>query len=213
VRAADPGAVSSDCSVTIHDPQVLLVVERVLVRLGAGRDVIELEFVRLLVAPVFVVLVKAADGAFLDRTLRSAVPVLARRLALVLRRGVRPEVAAARTGPGRGPGVRRTWRPPTWPRRAEAARCTAGRTRSRPAVPSRTRSASGAVFTGTCFADRERAPFEWLLIESADRRLGDGAIRVVDKREAAWAACFPVDREDYLGRFSDARQMLAQFRL
>jgi hypothetical protein len=47
-----------------------------------------------------------------------------------------------------------------------------------------------------------------LLIESADSGFGDGAIGVVDKREAARAAGFPIDRQDYLGGFTDARQML-----
>jgi hypothetical protein len=47
------------------------------------------------------------------------------------------------------------------------------------------------------------------LIESADGCFGDGPIRVVDKRETARSAGFPIDGKNYLGGFADARQMLA----
>jgi len=49
-----------------------------------------------------------------------------------------------------------------------------------------------------------------LLIETPDRLFGDGAIRVVHKREAARAAGFPVDRDNDLGGFADTRQVLSQ---
>jgi hypothetical protein len=47
------------------------------------------------------------------------------------------------------------------------------------------------------------------LIESADGCFSDGAIRVVDKRETARSARFPIDGKHYLGGFADARQVLA----
>jgi hypothetical protein len=46
------------------------------------------------------------------------------------------------------------------------------------------------------------------LIEAADGCFSDGAIRVVDKRETARPACFPIDGKHYLGGFANARQML-----
>src|SRR4051812_27085416 len=86
-------------------PSPLLVAQVVVrQRLGAGRDIVDV-FFRLLVAPVLVVLVESADRTFLDRTLRPAVAVFARRLALVVRGRVRAEVGAARPGgrSGRAP--------------------------------------------------------------------------------------------------------------
>jgi hypothetical protein len=47
------------------------------------------------------------------------------------------------------------------------------------------------------------------LIELADGRFCDGAIRVIDKRETSRPSGFPIDGKNYLGGFTDARQMLA----
>jgi hypothetical protein len=47
------------------------------------------------------------------------------------------------------------------------------------------------------------------LIELADGCFGDGAIRVIDKRETSRPSGFPIDGKNYLGGFTDARQMLA----
>jgi hypothetical protein len=43
-----------------------------------------------------------------------------------------------------------------------------------------------------------------LLIEPADCRFCDGAIGVIDKREAAGPSGFSIDGKNYLGRFTDA---------
>src|SRR6266542_2469233 len=81
------------------------------------RDVVDLDLVLFgVAAPVFVVLVKTADRTFLDRTLRTALGVLARRLAFVLRRSVGTEVAIARTARCAAARIG-TGRPPAWPRR------------------------------------------------------------------------------------------------
>jgi hypothetical protein len=42
------------------------------------------------------------------------------------------------------------------------------------------------------------------LIESADGRFSDGAIRVIDKRETARPSGFPIDGKNYLAGFPDA---------
>jgi hypothetical protein len=46
------------------------------------------------------------------------------------------------------------------------------------------------------------------LIESADGSFGYGTVGVVDKREATRPARFSIDGKNYLGGFTDARQML-----
>ena len=173
----------------------------------ARRDVVDV-FVGLLVAPVLVVLVEAADRALLDRALRAAIAVLARRLALVLRRRVRPEVAAARAATAR----RRRRQPGAAPSRSAAGakppELPPGPPGRGAAEAARARRAGGPLLARPRLADRERPPFERLLIEPADRRFGDRAIRVVDEREAARAAGFPIDGKNNLGGFADARQML-----
>src|SRR6266542_4436790 len=173
------------------------------------RDVVDLDLVLFgVAAPVFVVLVKTADRTFLDRTLRTALGVLARRLAFVLRRSVGTEVAIARTARCAAARIG-TGRPPAWPRR-EASTAADGRsTWTRSAVAPRTRSAGRTVFARTCFADGERTSLEGLLIEPADRRLGDRAIGVIDKRESSRTAGFPINGENDLGGFADAGEMLA----
>src|SRR5262249_55888714 len=66
--------------------------------------------VLLLHPPILVGVVQAADGAFLDRAARTAVGFLARGLALVLRRRVRPEVPRTRGGAGPATAFSRPWR-------------------------------------------------------------------------------------------------------
>ena len=99
---------------------------------------------------------------------------------------------------------------PLGPRREAAAAARAGGTAGpRTAVSAGARCAGRALFARARFADRERTSLERLLIESADRRFGDGAIRVIDERETARPAGFPIDGKNDLGGFTDARQVLA----
>jgi hypothetical protein len=110
--------------------------------------------------------------------------------------------AAAGVG-ARGPSAR--------PRRkASATAGTAGSCRARAAVASRSWSTGPSFLARPRFAHRKRAAFEGLLIEFADRRFRNGAIRVVHERESAGPAGFPVNGENDLGGFADAGKVLSQ---
>jgi hypothetical protein len=172
---------------------------------GARRDVVNLDIVFLLVAPVFVVLVQTAHRAFFDRPFRSALGILARCLALVLGGRIGAEVAVTRRSRGTttaaSVGPRR---PSARTRRVPAAPARRGTTGPRTTVSSGARCAGGSVFSRARFTDGERTSFEGLLVESADCRFRDGAIRVINKRETARPAGFPIDGKNYLGGFTDA---------
>ena len=87
--------------------------------------------------------------------------------------------------------VRATTRRAAWTRTTEAAGARACRT----------------FLARTGFADRERPSLERLLVESPDRFFRDGSVRVVDERESARTTGLPVNRQDDLGGYADARQM------
>src|ERR1700752_4316791 len=76
--------------------QLGLVVFRI-VLLRTGREVVHFDLFEIVFgAPVLVGVVQTPDGTLLDGTAWPAIGVLARRLALVLRRRVRSEIPAAR---------------------------------------------------------------------------------------------------------------------
>jgi len=183
----------------------LLVVAGVVVLFGAGSHVIDFEIVLWLVAPVFVVLVEAAHRTFFDWSLGTPIRVFPGRLSFIFRGSVRAEIPVAH---GR--------------RRATAtfrARCPAARTRCEAAaswsrsgtrpVPAWTWSTSWTLLAWTRFAYGKRTSFEWLLIEAADCRFGDRAIRIINEREAARPARFTIDWQNDLAGFTDARQVLS----
>ena len=152
-----------------------------------------------LCAPVLVGVVEPADRALLDRTLagRGRSPCAAAcACSSAARRG---RSSGCAPPPGAPPGISgRGVNPPgrggRWTR-AEAARAAGPRTAE--AARPRARPA-GRVFARPRLADRERPSFERLLVEPPDRLFSDGAIRVVDEREAARTAGFPIDGQDDL---------------
>ena len=183
--------------------------------LGCGCDVIDVH-VLVCGTPVLVCIVEPADRTLLDRAARSAVAVLARWLALVLGWGVRAEVAVAPSRDGASDvGPRREAARTRWP---EAARPRSTGTcwraaGARAAESARTRrTPRAAFFTGTRLADRQRASLEWLLVEPSNGFFRDVAIGVIDEREPAWPAGFPIDRQYDLARRPHAREVFPQFR-
>src|SRR3954471_6687373 len=183
-----------------NEPSTLLfLVGCVVVLLRARGDVVDVEVVLRIGAPVFVILVQPTDRTLFDRSFGTPV-VLSHLLALVLGRRVGPEIAIARAAWRASPFGSR--RPSAWARRVAGTGWCAARTRS--TVSARTRRASRTLFTRTGFAYRKRASLERLLVEPADGRFGDCAIRVIHKCETARPSCFTIDRENDLGRFTDA---------
>jgi hypothetical protein len=186
---------------------LLVVVPGVVVLLRALGDIVDLGIVVCLVAPVFVVLIKTADRTLLDGASGTTISILARRFALVLRGRIRTEVAI----PCRRwtAGAVRPWRPSAGARSktsASAAWSSSPWPRREPAGP---RGAGRTLFSRPSLADGERTALEGLLIESADRGLRDRTIGVIDKRKAARAARFAIDRENYLGGFTNAGKVLS----
>lgn len=178
----------------------------VFVVLGGRRDVVDVEIV-VLRTPVFIRIVEPADWTFLDRT-GTALGFLPRRLPLVFWRGIWTEVPAAATR-RRTSGVRRTWSVTSGstcrPRTAEPSGCAWTGT----AETARARTCR-TILTRASLADRERAAFEGLLIEAADRLFRDGAIGVIHEREPAWSSRFAVRRQHHLRWGPNTRQVLAQ---
>ena len=70
--------------------------------------------------------------------------------------------------------------------------------------------ARSAIFTGPRFAHREWAAHEQLSVEFLDRLFRGGAFRVLDEREPARAAGFPVERTNDLGGGTDLGEMRTQ---
>ena len=178
-----------------------------------GREVIDLERIFVLGAPVLVVLVEPADRTLLDG-LGSLLATVLMGLALVLGRGVGTEVFRA-AGPDPAAVGRARTEPAGTGWGAIAAR-PAGRPRADVAARARTAEPGGAWGAGRTIlarprlADRQAAALERLLVEPLDRLLGNRAIRVIHEGEAAGAACLAVHGQDDRRRDADARQMLTQ---
>src|SRR5690606_15578330 len=141
-----------------------------------------------------------ADRPLLDRSARTAfLPALL--LPLALRRGVRSEVPGAR---GRRFGLAR--RESTRPGTAVSTWTGAARPR---AIPAGTRSGR-TLFARPCLADRKRPSFERLLVEPTNSFFRHRAVRVINERETARPAGFPINGKDDLGWYADARQVFPQ---
>jgi hypothetical protein len=180
-----------------------------------GRDVVHID-VLVLSTPVFVGIVEPSDWTFLDGAARTAIFGSLMRLSFVLGRGVRSEVAIPSRRLGAAARVHR-------PRTTEAARTrsaeSARRARTRSAEAARpgpaesttgTRAAWSTLFARPRFADRERTSLERLLVEPLDRLFGDGAIRVIDEREASRSSGLPIYGKHYRCGLADAGQVRAQ---
>jgi len=177
-----------------------------------GRDVVDLG-VLILGAPILVCVVKTTDWALFDGAAGTTVAILARRLALVFGGRIRAEVAVARAW-GRGATSVGPWRktPRPWREAARARRARTRRRSSRPWTGKPTwpwRSARPALLARTGLAHRKRPPFERLLIELANGRLGDATISVINERKASRPAGLAIDREHYLCRRTHTREMFA----
>src|SRR5262245_8193839 len=194
----------------------LFLVAGVVVGILMRRDVVDVEIVVLGVErpPILVGVVEARDRTLLDRSARLVALLL--RFALVLRRRVGAEVAVARRGLRRAAGSRAAEAAGT--RAAEAPRSAGTRAAEAagPAGPGTAEAAAGtwsaraALLARARFADRQAAALEQLLIELSNRLFGDGAVGVVDEREAARAAGFTIDGQHDRRGFADAREMLSQ---
>jgi hypothetical protein len=178
-------------------------------------DVIDIEIV-VLRAPVFVRVVETTHRTFLDGTAGAAIFRTLMRLALVLRWSIRAEVAVASGCLRTAAGVHRT-------RTTETARTgSAEPSRSTGTWPAETagprsaeatagpRAAWSALFTRARLADGERPSPERLLVEPLDRFFCDGAIRVIDEREASRSSGLPIHGEYNRCGLADAGQVRSQ---
>jgi hypothetical protein len=166
-------------------------------------DVIYLDVVFAVAAPILIVLVEPADGTLFDGPSRTAIPVLPWWLSLVFRRGIGTEIAIS--GRRRTTAAVRPGRPTARTRSITTAATTAsgGSARAR-GVTAWARSAGRALFTRPRLAHRKRATLEELLIEAANCGFGDRSIGVVNKRESTRPTGFTIHRKNDLGGFTDA---------
>jgi hypothetical protein len=169
-------------------------------------DVVYLRVIAGVVAPVLIVLVEPADGPFLDGTPRTAIGVLSWWLSLVLGWGIWAEIAISGRCRAAALGPRC---PSAWTRSKAAASAGWGAARSR-SIPARTWTAGRTLLTRPSLAHSKRSALEGLLIESTDGGFCDRAIGVINERESSRPTGFTIHRENDLGGFTDARQVLSQ---
>jgi len=64
-----------------------------------------------------------------------------------------------------------------------------------------------AILAGTRFADRERAPLEWLCVELANDFFRLVAVRKLDECKSAWTTGLAIDRHGDVRRLCDGREV------